>query len=78
MSWHAINETSDLKCIVLFLLLMNGSFRSAYLLRSDPKGCCIDLVFKCFVVFIYLNLPRLVVDRFEIFVGVFLNILVQP
>ena len=67
-------EISNLKCIVILLLLMNAIFRSAYLKISCPKGCCVDLALNYFVVFIYLNLPRLVVDRFEIFAGVFLII----
>jgi len=53
-------------------------FRSAYLIRSCPKGYCIDVVLKYFAVFIYLNLLRLVADRFEIFAGVFLKIQVHP
>jgi hypothetical protein len=52
-------KLQNLKCDVIFLLLMNVIFISAYLIRLCPKGCCIDLVLKYFVVIIYLNLPRL-------------------
>jgi hypothetical protein len=54
------------------------NFQISYLIRSCPKGCCIDLVLKCFVVFSYLNLLGLVVDKFDIFAGVFLYIQFSP
>jgi hypothetical protein len=69
--WHTSDETLDFKCIFIRPYLMNEIFIFAYLIRSCPKGSCIDLVLKYFVAFIYLNLPRLVVVRFEIFASVF-------
>jgi hypothetical protein len=32
--WHALYGTSNLKCAVIFLMLMNVILRSAYLIRS--------------------------------------------
>jgi hypothetical protein len=73
---------SDLACLrwkfrskmCCYISIVNEcNFRFEYLIRSCPKGCYIDLVF------IYLNLPTLVVDRFEIFASVVLNIIsIQP
>ena len=74
---NSLNEVANVKHIVIFLFFMNVIFRYAYLIRSYPKGCCIDLVLKFYVVFMYLNLPRLGMDRFEIFASVFINISVQ-
>jgi hypothetical protein len=74
MICHALDETSDLKFAIIFLLLMNIIFRFTHLIRSYPKRCCIDTVLEVFCGVYLHELARLAVYKFEIFAGVYRSI----
>ena len=58
MIWHALDETSDLKCVRIFPVLLNVISKYTYLITSCSKGCCIDLLLEVFCSIYLLELAK--------------------
>ena len=58
MIWHALDETSDLKFVDIFQVLLNVISKYTFLITPCSKGCFIDLLLEVFCSIYLLELAK--------------------